>query len=107
MVLDNIIPRDYSNFLTLKDLSSTDKPLELLEEEEFEIAHQVGAEFMKKWWDLSPKVASAALAHHGNGPVKGVPLTLSQIDGGINLIAISVRCLGLPNGWQNYRISSR
>ena len=39
MVLDNIIPRDYSNFLTLKDLSSTDKPLELLEEEEFKTAH--------------------------------------------------------------------
>ena len=30
MVLGNIIPRDYSNFLTLKDLSSTEKPLELL-----------------------------------------------------------------------------
>jgi HD-like signal output (HDOD) protein len=30
MVLGNIIQRDYSNFLTLKDLSSTDKPLELL-----------------------------------------------------------------------------
>ena len=39
MVLDNIIPRDYSNFLTLKDLSSIDKPLELLEEEEFKTAH--------------------------------------------------------------------
>ena len=77
MVLDNIIPRDYFNFLTLKDLSSSDKPLELLEEEEFKIAHpEVGAEFMKKWWDLSPQpqVASAALAHHCKGPVKGEPL---------------------------------
>ena len=36
MVLDNIIPRDYSNFFTLKDLSSSSKPLELLEEEEEE-----------------------------------------------------------------------
>jgi hypothetical protein len=34
-----LISRDYSNFITLKDLSSTDKPLELLEEEEFKVAH--------------------------------------------------------------------
>ena len=88
MILDNIIPQDYSNFLTLKDLSSTDKPLELLEEEEFEISHpEVGAEFMKKWWDLPPKVASAALAHHGKGPVKGEPLTLNQVVGTANRIA--------------------
>ena len=72
----------------MKDLSSTDKPLELLEEEEFKIAHpEVGAEFMKKWWDLSPKVASAALAHHGKGPVKGEPLTLNQVVGTANSIA--------------------
>ena len=51
LVLDNVIPRDYFNFLTLKDLSSSDKPLELLEEEEFKIAHpEAGAEFMEKWW---------------------------------------------------------
>ena len=40
MILDHIIPRDYSNFLTLKGLSFTDKPLELLEEEEFGIGHR-------------------------------------------------------------------
>ena len=50
LVLDNIIPQEYFNFLTLKDLSSSDKPLELIEEEEFKIAHpEVGTEFMKKW----------------------------------------------------------
>ena len=88
MVLDNIIPRDYSDFLTLKDLSSTDKPLELLEKEKFEIAHpEVEAEFMEKWWDLSLKVVSAALAHHGKGRVKGEPLTLNQIVGTANRIA--------------------
>ena len=88
IVLDNIIPKDYYNFLTLKDLSSSDKPLELLEEEEFEIAHpEVGAEFMKKWWDLSPKVVSAAFAHHGKGPVKGESVTLNQVVGTANRIA--------------------
>jgi hypothetical protein len=47
----------------------------------------VGAEFMGKWWDLSPQVASAALAHHGKGPVKGEPLTLNQVVGIANRIA--------------------
>ena len=37
----------YANFFTLKDLSSCDKQLELLEEKEFAIAHpEVGADFM-------------------------------------------------------------
>ena len=63
LVFDNIIPKEYFNFLTLKDLSASDKPLQLLEEEEFGITHpEVGAEFMKKWWSLPPKVASAAMA---------------------------------------------
>ena len=88
LVLDNIIPQEYFNFLTLKDLSSSDKPLELIEEEEFKIAHpEVGTEFMKKWWALPPKVASAALTHHGKGPVKGEPLTLNQVVSTANRIA--------------------
>jgi hypothetical protein len=88
LVLDIAIPEDYFKFLILKDLSSTDKPLEVLEEEEFNIAHpEVGAEFMKKWWALSPKVASAALTHHGKGPVKGEPLTLDQVFSTANRIA--------------------
>jgi hypothetical protein len=37
--------------------------LQLLEEEKFGITHpEVGAEFMKKWLSLPPKVASAAMA---------------------------------------------
>jgi hypothetical protein len=32
-------------------------------------------------------VASAALAHHGTGPVKGEPLTLNQVVGTANRIA--------------------
>jgi len=88
LVLDNVIPQEYFNFLTLKDLSSSDKPLYLLEVAEFEIAHpEVGAEFMRKWWSLSPKVVSAALTHHDKGPVKGEPLTLSQLVSMANRIA--------------------
>jgi HD-like signal output (HDOD) protein len=88
LVLDNIIPQEYSKFLTLKDLSASDKPLEQIEEEEFKISHpEVGAEFMKKWWSLPPKVASAALMHHGKGPVKDELLTLNQIVSTANRIA--------------------
>ena len=88
LVFDNIIPKEYFNFLTLKDLSASDKPLQLLEEEEFGITHpEVGAEFMKKWWSLPPKVASAALTHHGKRPVKGEPLALNQVVSIANCIA--------------------
>lgn len=88
MVLDNIIPREYFNFLTLKDLSSSEKPLEFLEEEEFGVAHpEVGAEFIGKWWSLSSKVASATLVHHGKGPVKGETITLNQVVSTANRIA--------------------
>ncbi len=88
LVLDNIIPEEYFNFLTLKDLSSSDKPLELLEEEEFKINHaEVGAEFITKWWSLPSQVASAARAHHGEGPIKGEPVTLNQVVGTANRIA--------------------
>ncbi len=90
IVLDNIIPREYFNFLTLKDLSSSDKPLEFLEEEEFGIAHpEVGAEFIEKWWALSPKIASAALTHHDIGSVEVKTITLNQIVGIANRIANS------------------
>jgi len=88
LVFDNIIPKEYFNFLTLKDLSASDKPLQLLEKEEFGITHpEVGAEFMKKWWSLPPKVVSAALTHHGKRPVKGESLTLSQVVSISNCIA--------------------
>ena len=42
---------------------------------------------MKKWWSLPPKVTSAALTHHGKRPVKGEPLTLSQVVSISNCIA--------------------
>ena len=62
--------------------------MELIEEEEFKIAHpEVGTEFMKRWWALPPKVVSAALTHHGKGPVKGEPLTLNQVVSTANRIA--------------------
>jgi hypothetical protein len=71
-------------------LNSRVAPLFLTNEQKAEkIARplNVQVEFMKKWWDLSPKVASAALAHHGKGPVKGEPLTLNQVVGTANRIA--------------------
>ncbi|MDA8560433.1 hypothetical protein N9L33_01370 [Nitrospinae bacterium] len=65
--MDNIISRYYFNFLTLKDLNSLGKPLEFLEEEEFEIAHhEVGADLMKKLWNLSPKVTFASFDSVGH-----------------------------------------
>lgn len=88
LVLDNILPKEYFDFLTLKDLSATDAPLGELEEEAFNISHpEVGAEFMGKWWALSPQVVSAARSHHNDGPIKGEPITLSQVVSTANRIA--------------------
>jgi putative nucleotidyltransferase with HDIG domain len=88
LVFDNIMPKKYLDFLTLKDLSATDTPLGKLEEEVFNISHpEVGAEFMEKWWALPPKVASAARSHHNDGPIKGEPITLNQVVSTANRIA--------------------
>ncbi len=88
LVMDNIIPEQYFKFLTLKDLSSTDQPLEALEKDHFKIDHsEVGAEFMKKWWAVSKKVADAAMTHHEPGTTQGKKVTLNQIVRTANRIA--------------------
>ncbi len=61
-------------------MSSTDQPLEALEKDHFKIDHsEVGAEFMKKWWAVSKKVADAAMTHHEPGTTQGKKVTLNQI----------------------------
>jgi HD-like signal output (HDOD) protein len=88
LVLDNIIPEEYFKFLTLKDLSSTDQPLEELEKDHFKIDHsEAGAIFMEKWWAISDKVNSAALTHHKHGPAKGKTVNLDQLVSTANRIA--------------------
>ena len=88
LVLDNVIPEEYYKFLTLKDLSSTDQPLEELEKEHFKIDHsEVGAIFMKKWWAISEKVNTAALAHHDPAPPSDEQINLDQLVGTANRIA--------------------
>jgi hypothetical protein len=64
LVFYNIIPEEYYKFVTLKDLSYTDQPLEELEKDHFKIDHsEAGPIFMKKWWAISDKVDSASLTH--------------------------------------------
>jgi len=88
LVLDNIIPEEYFKFLTLKDLSSTDQPLEELEKDHFKIDHsEAGAMFMKKWWAISDRVNSAALTHHKPGPTQGKTVNLDQLVSTANRIA--------------------
>lgn len=88
LVFDNVIPEEYFKFLTLKDLSSTDQPLEVLETDHFKLDHsEVGAVFMKKWWAISEKVVSAATKHHEVGLVQGKPIDLDQLVATANRIA--------------------
>ena len=47
LVFDNIIPEKYYKFITLKDLSYTDQPLEELKKDHFKVDHsEAGAIFM-------------------------------------------------------------
>ncbi|MFT4579990.1 MAG: HD-like signal output (HDOD) protein [Nitrospinales bacterium] len=88
LVLDNIIPEEYYKFLTLKDLSSTDQPLEELEKDHFKIDHsEAGAMFMGKWWAISDKVNSASLMHHKPGLTQGKTVNLDQLVCTANRIA--------------------
>lgn len=88
LVLDNVIPEEYYKFLTLKDLSSSDQPLEALEKDHFKIDHsEAGAAFMKKWWAISEKVVTAAAAHHDPRPSKDKEMDLDQLVATANRIA--------------------
>jgi HD-like signal output (HDOD) protein len=88
LVFDNVISEEYYKFLTLKDLSSTDQPLEGLEKEHFKIDHaEAGATFMKKWWAISGRVISAASTHHETGPSQGQTINLNQLISTANRIA--------------------
>ncbi len=88
LVFDNVIPEEYYKFLTLKDLSSTDQPLEGLEMDHFKIDHsEVGAMFMKKWWAISEKVINGAFGHHETGLVPDKPIDLDQLVATANRIA--------------------
>ncbi len=87
LVFDNVIPEEYYKFLTLKDLSSTDQPLDVLEKDHFKIDHsEVGEKFMKKWWQISDRVNSAALKHHDPSD-QGKPVNLDQLVATANRIA--------------------
>lgn len=88
LVLDFVIPKEYYNFLALKDLSSSEKPLEFLENEEFNITHsEAGAEFINAWWSLPSKVSLSVIEHHKKNMVDGEPLTLMQVVSISNRIA--------------------
>ena len=65
MVFSYLIPDKYSDFI--RDNWSEGSPLDALEDKEFQINHaQLGAIFIKKWWNLKPEVADAVLGHHAD-----------------------------------------
>lgn len=88
LVLDNVIPEEYFKFLTLKDLSASDEPLEGLEKAHFKIDHsEAGAIFVRKWWAISEKVIGAALKHHETMPSENKSMNLYQLVATANRIA--------------------
>lgn len=62
MVFSFVVPKEYDAFL--KEVRGIDKPLHLLEQKRFGIAHpELGAEFIRKWWPIPSNVTLAVEKH--------------------------------------------
>ena len=63
MVFCYLIPEEYSTFIA--NLSTDEIPFEKQEMEMFDIDHQeVGALFIKKWWEIDEQIVNAVRFHH-------------------------------------------
>ncbi|MBC8282987.1 MAG: HDOD domain-containing protein [Nitrospinae bacterium] len=88
LVFDYLAPEKYHEFLSTKDLSASDQPLEELELESFGIDHQeLGAMFLKKWWEMPPLVVESVKFHHKDYVDEGNAITLSEILSAANKLA--------------------
>lgn len=80
MVFNFIVPQEYNAFL--KEVRGIDKPLQVLEQKRFGIAHpELGAEFIKKWWPIPAEVTLSVEKHFLEMSEKGkkYPVLLSVI----------------------------
>jgi HD-like signal output (HDOD) protein len=88
LVFDYLIPEDYYDFLHAKDINNSDQSLESLELATFGIDHQeLGAMFLKKWWEMPPIVIEAVTSHHKDYVDEGKNITLTEILSAANKLA--------------------
>jgi len=80
VVFNFAIPREYEEFL--RQIRGIDKPLEVLEQKRFGIAHpELGALFIKKWWPIPDNVVMSVEKHFLDLSEKGkkFPVLLTVI----------------------------
>lgn len=80
VVFNFAIPREYEEFL--RQIRGIDKPLEVLEQKRFGIAHpELGALFIKKWWPIPANVVMSVEKHFLDLSEKGkkFPVLLTVI----------------------------
>jgi HD-like signal output (HDOD) protein len=88
LVFDYLIPENYYDFLHTKDINNSDQSLESLELATFGIDHQeLGAMFLKKWWEMPPIVVEAVTTHHKDYVDRGNDITLAEILSAANKLA--------------------
>lgn len=80
VVFNFAIPKEYEEFL--RQIRGIDKPLEVLEQKRFGIAHpELGALFIKKWWPIPDNVVMSVEKHFLDLSEKGkkFPVLLTVI----------------------------
>jgi HD-like signal output (HDOD) protein len=88
LVFDYLIPENYYDFLHTKNFNNSDQSLESLELATFGIDHQeLGAMFLKKWWEMPPIVIEAVINHHKDYVDEGKNITLAEILSTANKLA--------------------
>ncbi|MBT5470468.1 MAG: HDOD domain-containing protein [Nitrospina sp.] len=88
LVFDYLVPDEYFAFLHKKDISGSGQPLEALEMETFGINHQeLGALFLKKWWELPPIVTDSVTTHHEDYTDGNKKITLVEVLSAANKLA--------------------
>ncbi len=88
LVFDYLVPEEYNEFIHGKDIKSSSKSLESLEQEFFGVDHQeLGALFLAKWWKLPSTITEAVSIHHRDYEIEVKDITLREILSAANKLA--------------------
>ncbi len=88
LVFDYLVSEKYYDFLNNKDIENSDQSLESLELKTFGIDHQeLGAMFLKKWWEMPSLVVEAVTSHHKDYIDEGKEIILAEILSAANKLA--------------------
>ncbi len=88
VVFEHLIPDEYYAFV--QSMGPEEASLETLEMETFGIAHpELGAEFIRQYWPISPVVINAVEHHFDPLSLNGSGLNIAQLVGIANQVAVN------------------